>query len=412
MEQVQSAGAAPRRAAAADGLNSKPSSWRRPPVILGGTMLLALGLIFGLRYLAETFTHESTDDAFIDSDVISVAPKVAGQIERVHVAANQAVKAGDLLVEIDPRDLQVQLEQKQAAVTAAQANVELLKATLGLFRSGIATAEATAKQTAADATASEANTEKAKADFKRAEELMANHTISPQEFDSARAAAIWAEANLKAQQEKAASDQSKVAQARAQLDTGIKAYERAETQAGQAELDVKEAKLNLSYTRITAPEAGHVTRKTAEPGNYVQVGQNLLALVPEKIFVTANFKETQLEKIRPGQKVKITIDSVAGGPFPGYVESLQAGSGAAFSLLPPENAVGNYVKVVQRVPVRICFEQAVEAGHVLGPGMSVVPLVRVRGFEISDWMVVLGAVLMAAMIGGTWYWAARRKEAE
>jgi len=297
-------------------------------------------------------------------------------------------------------------------VTAAQANVELLKATLGLFRSGIATAEATAKQTAADATASEANTEKAKADFKRAEELMANHTISPQEFDSARAAAIWAEANLKAQQEKAASDQSKVAQAHAQLDTGIKAYERAETQAGQAELDVKEAKLNLSYTRITAPEAGHVTRKTAEPGNYVQVGQNLLALVPEKIFVTANFKETQLEKIRPGQKVKITIDSVAGGPFPGYVESLQAGSGAAFSLLPPENAVGNYVKVVQRVPVRICFEQAVEAGHVLGPGMSVVPLVRVRGFEISDWMVVLGAVLMAAMIGGTWYWAARRKEAE
>ena len=381
-------------------------------MILGGTMLLALGLIFGLRYLAETFTHESTDDAFIDSDVISVAPKVAGQIERVHVAANQAVKAGDLLVEIDPRDLQVQLEQKQAAVTAAQANVELLKATLGLFRSGIATAEATAKQSAADATASEANTEKAKADFKRAEELMANHTISPQEFDSARAAAIWAEANLKAQQEKAASDQSKVAQAHAQLDTGIKAYERAETQAGQAELDVKEAKLNLSYTRITAPEAGHVTRKTAEPGNYVQVGQNLLALVPEKIFVTANFKETQLEKIRPGQKVKITIDSVAGGPFPGYVESLQAGSGAAFSLLPPENAVGNYVKVVQRVPVRICFEQAVEAGHVLGPGMSVVPLVRVRGFEISDWMVVLGAVLMAAMIGGTWYWAARRKEAE
>ena len=148
----------------------KPSFWRRGPVILGATLLLALALFLGLRYLAETFTHESTDDAFIDADVISLAPKVAGQIQQVHVTANQAVKTGDLLVEIDPRDLQVQLEQKQAALTSAQANVGLLKASLDLFRTQIATAEATAKQTAADAVATEASTAKARADFKRAEE--------------------------------------------------------------------------------------------------------------------------------------------------------------------------------------------------------------------------------------------------
>src|SRR5579859_1027568 len=198
--------------------------WRRPVFILAGTLFLAILLYFGFAYLAYVFTHETSDDAFIDCDVISLAPKVAGQINKVYVTANQAVKAGELLVELDPRDLQVVLEQKQAAVAAAQANVGLLRASLDLLRTQIETAEATAKQSAAEATAAEANNQKAKADLKRSEELLANHTISPQEYDAAKASATWTEANLAAEHEKAASEQSKVAQAHAQFEAGRKAY--------------------------------------------------------------------------------------------------------------------------------------------------------------------------------------------
>jgi membrane fusion protein (multidrug efflux system) len=411
MQQTQNSGPPPAESATVvGGQNSKPSFLRRPGVIVVGTVLLALVLLLGLRYLAETLTHESTDDAFIDSDVVTLAPKVAGQIKQVHVVANRAVKAGDLLMEIDPQDLQVLLEQKEAALAAAQANVELLKSSLDLFRTEIATAEATAKQSAADAAAAAASNDKAKADLKRAEELVANKTISPQEFDSAQASATWGEANLKSQQEKAAGDKSKIGQAQAQLEAGVKAYERAVAQTRQAELDVRQAQLNLSYTRITAPEDGWVTKKAVQAGNYVQVGQTLMALVPGRFYVTANFKETQLEHIRPGQKVKITIDSVPGGPFTGHVESIQAGSGAAFSLLPPENAVGNYVKVVQRIPIRIYFDKPVEAAHVLGPGMSVVPSVRVKGYEVPEVAIVLVAVLLAGICGLVWWRRAQQRE--
>ena len=405
--QKQAADARPNGDSAASG---KPSFWRRRPVIVIGTLLAAVLLFLGLGYLADVFTHESTDDAFIDNDICSVAPKVSGQVQKVHVDNNQKVKAGDLLVEIEPRDLQVLADEKRAAVESARANEGLLKAAVDLFQTQIASAEATAKQSAAEAAAAEANTEKARADLKRAQELNDNHTISPQEYDSAKAAATWAEANLKAQQEKAASEQSKVAQAKAQFQAGVKAYERAEAQTRQAEPDVKAAELNLSYTRVTAPVDGFVTKKAVEPGNYVQTGQSLMALVPvQGAYVTANFKETQLQKIRLGQPVKITIDSVVGGPFSGHVDSIMAGSGARFSLLPPENAVGNYVKVVQRVPVKILFDKPIESSHVLGPGMSAVPSVRVAETEVPEVFVVVAAVVVALAIGGLWWYLAGRR---
>jgi len=192
--QKQEPGAAEENA----GTKTKRSFWRRRPVAVVGTLVL-FGLLFlGLRYLAEGLTHESTDDAFLDANVVSLAPKVPGQVKKVCVENNQAVKAGDLLVEIDPRDLAVQLEQKRAALNAARANLDLLKASFELRRTQISTAEATTKQSTAEVAAAEATAEKAKADLKRAEELIQNHTISPQEFDSAKAAATAAEANLKA----------------------------------------------------------------------------------------------------------------------------------------------------------------------------------------------------------------------
>jgi membrane fusion protein (multidrug efflux system) len=380
-------------------------------VVVVGTLVL-FGLLFlGLRYLAEGLTHESTDDAFLDGDVISIAPKVPGQVKKVPVKSNQTVKAGDLLVEIDPRDLAVQLEQKRAALNAARANLDLLKANFELRRAQIGTAEATTKQSTAEVAAAEATAEKARADLKRAEELIGNHTISPQEYDSGKATATAADANLKAARERTVSDQSKVTEAKAQVETSRKALDWGEAQVHQSESDVQAAELNLSYARVTAPADGYVTKKAVENGDYIQVGQKLIALVPSDLYVTANFKESQLEHIRPGQPVRITVDSVEGRAFAGHVDSIMAGSGARFSLLPPENAVGNYVKVVQRIPVKILFDEPVEAGHVLGPGMSVVPVVKVKGYEVSEAIVVVVAAVGALVVGVLWWRAAGTRKA-
>ena len=387
----------------------KSPLWRRRPTIVIGTLASGLVLFFGLRYLVEGLTHEFTDDAFLDAHIITIAPKVAGHVAALRVTDNQVVQAGDLLAEIDPRDLQVQLDQKRASVKAAQANVELIKATVDLFRSEIASAEATARQSSAEATAAEARAERTSADLKRAQELIANHTISPQEFDTAKADATAAEANLQAARQKAASDQSKVAQAQAQLGAGLKGYERAEAQTKESEIEVQAAELNLSYARITAPESGRVTKRAVEKGNYVQVGQNLMALVPSHLYVIANFKENQLGNLRTNQPARITIDSIAGQTFAAHVESVQAGSGARFSLLPPENAVGNYVKVVQRVPVKLVFDEPLPDGQVLGPGMSVVPSVHVTSFEIPQSAVTVAAVVAALVLGGLWWRAATRR---
>jgi membrane fusion protein (multidrug efflux system) len=388
------------------GTDGKRSFWQRRLAIVLGTAAL-FGLLFlGLSYLAESLTHESTDDAFLDAEIVSVAPKVAGQVKQVHVLANQAVKAGDLLVEIDPRDLAVQLDQKRAAVESARANVALFKAVVELSRTQVGSTEATAKQSAAEADAAQATAEKARTDLKRAEELIQNHTISPQEFDSAKAAATAAGASLNAAREKAASNRAKVVEAQAQVEAAQKAFERGEAQARQAEPDVQAAELNVSYAQVTAPADGYVTKKAVEDGDYVQVGQKLMALVPSDLYVTANYKETQVEHIRPGQRVKITIDSAGGRAFAGHVDSIMAGSGARFSLLPPENAVGNYVKVVQRIPVKILFDEPVEAGHVLGPGMSVVPSVHVKGYVISETVVLMAAAAGALVAAVLWWRAA------
>jgi len=390
--------------------NHKPSFWKRRPTIVAGSVVLAVLFFFGLYYIIDSFTHESTDDAFLDATAVSLAPRVAGQIKKLAVIDNQAVKAGDVLAEIDPRDFEIQVAQKKTARVAADANVKLLLSSIELLATQVGTAEATANQSEAQAAANQATAERADADLKRAEDLIRQRIISPQEFDTAKAVAASADATLKAAQEKAASDRSKIAESRAELEAGRRAWERAEAQANQAGVDVQQADLNLSYTRITAPQDGRVTQKSVEQGDYVQVGQRLMALVASDIYVIANFKETQLRNIRPGQKVTITMDSLGGRKFAGRVESIQASSGAAFSLFPPENAVGNYVKVVQRVPVKILFDQPVEAAHVLGPGMSVVPSVRVNGFEVPDVVIAVVAILLAIAAGFVWSRVANRNQ--
>jgi membrane fusion protein (multidrug efflux system) len=165
----------------------------------------------------------------------------------------------------------------------------------------------------------------------------------------------------------------------------------------EAQTNIAAAKLNLSYTKIAAPADGRVTRKAVAPGDYVQAGQQLMSIVPADIWVVANFKESQLKKMKPGQPVLIEIDALGGKDFRGHVDSVQAGSGAAFSLLPPENATGNYVKVVQRVPVKILFDEALPAGHVIGPGLSVTPDVQVSPFALPEWAIGLLALILTGV---------------
>lgn len=387
---------------------ARPKFWRRAPVIGIGTLLLGALLVYGLGYFVEGMAHESTDDAFLDAHVVAVAPRVAGQVKKVYVKDNQEVAPGDLLVEIDPRDFQVQLDQRRAAVTAAQANVASLKANFELGQAQVTSAQATAKQTAAEAAAAQATASRAASDLKRAQELIANHTISPQEFDTAQASATAAQENARAAKAKALSDDSKVAEAQAQSSVNARALERSQAQLHQAELDVDAAELALSYTRVQAPESGRITKKAVADGDYVQSGQRLMALVPPQLYVTANFKETQLQRLRTNQPAMVVIDSVNHAPFRAHVDSIMAGSGAAFSLLPPENAVGNYVKVVQRVPVKIVFDESIATTNALGPGMSVVPVVTVENRQVPEAAVVAAGILLALIIGIVWWRAARR----
>src|SRR5581483_8687475 len=239
----------------------KPSFGRRGPVIVAGTVAAALLLFVALNYFIRSLTHESTDNAFLDGDVVSVAPQVTGHVKAVHVVNHQAVKAGDLLVEIDLNDYNVLLEQKKSALAAAASNVKVIQASFQLLAAQVVTADAIGKQTAAEAVASQAAADKANADLKRAEDLFHRNITSPQEYDAAKAAANAANANLNAAQEKAASERSKVDAAKAQLEAGRAALSRAEAQSDESRVDVEQAELNLSYTRITAPRDGHIARK-------------------------------------------------------------------------------------------------------------------------------------------------------
>ena len=375
---------------------AKLAKLNSPWFIWPATGVLAVLLFLGLDYLVTVFTHESTDDAFIEGHIASVAPRISGQVSAVHVLDNQFVHSNDLLAEIDPANYATTLTQKQSSADAAEANYKAVLAALDLMTVKVATAEAITDQSKADADAAQATDARAQADFQRSQELRKQNTISAQEFDAAQAAVRQADANLAAARQKTVADASKINEARAQLDATKAAVGMALAQFRQTEANMQSAQLDLSYTKIYAPCTGRVTRKAVEPGNYVQTGQTLLSLVPTDVWVVANFKEIQLKHMRPGQPARIGIDAL-GKSLRGHVDSVQAGTGARFSLLPPENATGNYVKVVQRVPVKIVFDEPLPADHTIGPGLSVLPSVRVSRFAVPDWAIALLAVVLAGV---------------
>jgi membrane fusion protein (multidrug efflux system) len=357
---------------------------------------VAVLLYLALYYLTDFLTRESTDDAFIAGHVVSIAPRVDGQVLAVHVLDNQFVHSNDLLVELDPADYAMTVAQKQSAADAQESSYKLALAGLELMHAKLTTAGAAAQESKAGTAAAIATAARAKADFDRSEELRKQATISQQEFDSAQAATQQAEANLNAARQKAAADESRINEAEAQMKATEAGVSMALAQFRQSQTGVQSAQLNLSYTKIFAPCDGLVTRKAVEAGNYVQTGQQLLSLVPSEVWVVANFKESQLKHMKPGQPVRVAIDALGGQTLRARVDSVQAGSGAAFSLLPPENATGNYVKVVQRVPVKIVFTEPLPANHVIGPGLSVTPDVQVSSFSLPDWVLALAAIILAA----------------
>jgi len=400
-----------------------------------------LGVAAGLVYYFHKKGYESTDDAFIEGGIVQISPRVPGQVARVLVKDNQHVNEGDVLVELDARDYEVAVAQAKAALSnaqargaaakagldltstvtnaalvqasaglkAAQAQVEVLKAALEQARAGVRAAEAGLQQATARQAAVEAEARRAAADAERYRALFKKDEISKQLLDRAETEARATAANLDAARQMVAAAQAQLAQAKAAQSSAEASLRQAETLVRQAEGKLQEAQarpeqirvrradfegataeleraravlqqaeLNLSYTKIRAPESGYITKKSVEPGNMVGAGQALMALVSDRLWVVANFKEVQLRRMRPGQPATIKIDAYPQRKFRGQVDSIQAGAGARFSLLPPENATGNYVKVVQRVPVKIVFSEPLPAELKIGPGMSVVPEVRVR----------------------------------
>ncbi len=388
-----------------------PNARRRGIAII---VVVILALVAAGLYWRSTYT-EDTDDAQVNGHLIQVSPRVGGQIVKVNVEDNQQVKAGDVIAELDPRDYQIAVENAEAALASAQANAaaadvnvpitsintgsSLRSADAGVTSAHDAVEQAQQQLEAAHAQVAQAkaNNTKAQADLERYKPLVEKDVISKQQFDAAVAAADASKAALssarhteKAAEEGVSEAKERETQAAAQqkfAQTGPQQVvaqsaraKQAQAQVLEAQAKLDQAKLNLSYTKIVAPVAGIITRKSVEINQNVAPGQNLTMLVSlEDLWVTANFKETQLRQMAAGQPVEIEVDST-GKTYHGKVKQIGGATGSVLSLFPPENATGNYVKVVQRVPVRIDFSDLAseDPNHELRPGLSVEPKVRVK----------------------------------
>jgi membrane fusion protein (multidrug efflux system) len=325
--------------------------------------LVIVGLIAGLLYWLDARHYESTDDAFVAARSFSIAPKVGGYVTEIPVTDNQHVTAGQLLARIDARDYTIAVNQAQAQVATARANIANIEAQIASQQAQIDQAKAQLEQ-------AEAQLKFAEQEEARAQDLVQKGAGTVQREQQTKS-------DLNAQQANTA--RAKAALIAAELQDKVLATQRDSAHASldQAQAQLDQARLNLGYTSIVAAQPGRVAKLGAANGAFVTPGQSLMMFVPDEVWVVANYKETQLTDMRPGQRVDIRIDAYPRRTLSGRVASVQPGSGTAFSLLPAENATGNYVKVVQRVPVKIVVDDW-PADLAVGPGMSVVPWTRVR----------------------------------
>ena len=387
---------------------------RRKFIVIAVLIFLVVGA--ALFYWHSTFT-EDTDDAQIDGNLYQVSSRVTGQVIKVYVEDNQKVEAGQLLAEIDPKDYQVALEQAQANLASAQAAALQARVNIPITTTSVHTSLSTTSSDVQGAQAAvaqaqkleqaavarvdqaKANAQKAKLDVERYTPLVQKDVISKQQFDAAvaqeaasAAAVMEAQSQVIGQQEAIREAQQRLAQARfgaaesqkngpQQVKVQEAKANAAEAEVQQAQAKVDQARLNLSYTHITAPTTGIVNKKNVQVGANLSIGQDLLTIIPlTNLWVTANFKETQIQDMHPGQDVIIKVDALGGRKFHGKVTQIGGATGSRLSLFPPENATGNYVKVVQRIPVRIDFTdlQKENGDYALRPGFSVTPYVSVK----------------------------------
>ncbi|MGB8833285.1 MAG: HlyD family secretion protein [Candidatus Sulfotelmatobacter sp.] len=392
---------------------SRPSRTAQPGfriAIIIGVVVLLVAVFFIYRYVT---SYEDTDDAQVDGNIISISPRISGHVIKLDIVDNQYVQPGTVLIEIDPADYQTAYQQAkadyenaQAAASAAGVNVPITtvnttsqvsssSADVESARAGIAAARQSYDAAKAEVTQAEANNIKAQKDLIRYKQLVDKQEISEQQYDQASAAAnadaaavAAANANADAARSQVTQAQGKLVQAEANLDyarTAPRQMEVVRSRAASAVAEVQQKKaaldqaaLNLQYTKIIAPVAGVISDRTVDVGHNVAPGQELMKVVPlNDIWITANFKETQLRNMRVGQPVTIEVDAT-GRKYKGKVNSFAGATGARFSLLPPENATGNYVKVVQRVPVKIVLDPGEDNDQSLRPGESVEPKVWIR----------------------------------
>lgn len=321
-------------------VNNKPKGRKRAVAII----VVAIAAVLGGIYVHHEMQFQSTDDAYVETTTVNVAPRVSGQIEEVYVTDNQHVKEGDLVAVIDDEDYRIKLEQADSTYEKIRLDQSNAKANL---------------------TAAQSNIALAKKDLERYRNLYEQGAVSKQTFDAAQVKYDTAQANLTQANQALFSDKSGATVADANL------------RSAKASKD--KAALDLSYTKVYAPQSGTVSSRRVEKGMYVTAGAPLFTLVPEEVWVVANFKENQLTNMKPGQPVDIKIDTYPNKTFKGKIDSIQRASGAKSSLFPPENAVGSFVKIVQRIPVKIVFTEEIDSNkYNIVPGMSVIPKVKVK----------------------------------
>lgn len=324
-------------------------------IIVLGILVLGGG-IFGVSKYIHAQHHEETDDAQVEANISPVIPRVSGYIDQVRVKDNQQVRKGDTLLVLDDRDLRIKLEQAEAALLAARSSMSVAEATTSASRANIASSRANVLTADAQIEAARVRVWRATQDYNRYANLVKDHSITQQQYEQALAEKQTAERQLQVLQEQKNAAAQQTSAVASQSDATSRQVSVAAATIKQREADVESARLNLSYTVITAPTDGFVSKINIQPGQYLQAGQALFTIVTDDVvWVVANFKETQLDKMKIDQKVSVKVDAFPGKSFDAKLASFSPATGARFSLLPPDNATGNFVKVVQRVPVKIEF---------------------------------------------------------
>ncbi|PKH20908.1 multidrug export protein EmrA [Enterobacterales bacterium CwR94] len=341
---------------------------KKPLVILA--IVVVVMLVVALWYWLSTRNIETTDDAFTEGNAVTIAPKASGYVTQLRVTDNQRVKKGDLLVVIDPRDTAASTQQAEAQFALATAQLHQAEAQLALSKVQY---PAQRDQALAQQARAEANLSNAEADYRRQRGVDPRAT-SQRNIDAASAQLRSARAEVQSAKAQVAVASQITLQIR-QQETNVEAR-RSQVKQAQAQLDT--AKLNASYTEVRAPYDGFITKRNVQMGSLVQAGSGLFSLVSPEIWITANFKETQLTRMKPGDRVEIEIDAWPDRKLEGHVDSIQMGSGSRFSAFPAENATGNFVKIVQRVPVKIVIDKGLDPNHPLPLGLSVAPTVTVE----------------------------------